>query len=285
MVNSMNGRRRRPVADTQVQGRSGNAQVSDEDGGRQFIGALARGLEVLAAFREDDRQLGNHELAERTGISKPTVSRITYTLTQLGYLVHSPRFNTYELGGKSFALGRVALASLDVREVAKDLMADIASRTGLTVSLAVRDKLSMLNLEAQDSDELVGIRLYPGSRVPIVNTAGGRAYLSVAPEKDRHEIFDGVKDSYGEEWPSLLRAVDRAALEIEKHGFCMCIGDWRKDVNSAGAVIVMPDGRGIYSLNVGGPAYLVPQADIEATVGPILAEAADELRRRLGCDV
>ncbi|WP_188078342.1 IclR family transcriptional regulator [Aquicoccus porphyridii] len=284
-MNSMNVRRRRPVSETQAQGRSGSSQASEEDGGRQFIGALARGLEVLSAFRENDRQLGNHELAERTGISKPTVSRITYTLTQLGYLVHSPRFNTYELGGKSFALGHVALASLDVREVAKDLMTDIATRTGLTVSLAVRDKLSMLNLEAQDSDELVGIRLYPGSRVPIVNTAGGRAYLAVASEDDRQEIFEGVKDSYGEEWPSLLRAVDRAALEIKKRGFCMCIGDWRKDVNSAGAVIEMPDGRGIYSLNVGGPAYLVPQEDIEMTVGPMLAEAADEMRRRLGCEV
>lgn len=283
MVNSTNTRRRRPVSETPA--KPGSPQAADEDGGRQFIGALARGLEVLAAFRENDRQLGNHELAERTGISKPTVSRITYTLTQLGYLVHSPRFNTYELGGKSFALGHVALASLDVREVAKDLMTDIATRTGLTVSLAVRDKLSMLNLEAQDSDELVGIRLYPGSRVPIVNTAGGRAYLTVAPEEARQEIFEGVKDGYGDEWPSLLRAVDRAAVDIEKRGFCMCIGDWRKDVNSAGAVIEMPDGRGIYSLNVGGPAYLVPQEDIEATVGPMLAEAADEMRRRLGCEV
>lgn len=274
-------RRRRPVSDNADTGR---AAQSDEDSGRQFIGSLARGMEVLAAFKENERQLGNHELAERTGITKPTVSRITYTLTQLGYLIHSPRFNTYELGGKALTLGYVALSSLDVREVAKEFMSEVAAKTGLTVSLAVRDQLTMLNLEAQESDELVGIRLYRGSRVPIVNTAGGRAYLSVAPENEREEIFAGVKDSYGDEWPAMLRAVEKAAVEIKSHGFCMCIGDWRKDVNSAGAVIEMPDGRGIYSLNVGGPAYLAPQEDIEATVGPMLAEAAQEMRKRLGCD-
>jgi DNA-binding IclR family transcriptional regulator len=53
---------------------------------RQFVNGLARGLEVLRAFRPDDGPLGNHALAERTGLPRSTVSRLTYTLTSLGYL-------------------------------------------------------------------------------------------------------------------------------------------------------------------------------------------------------
>jgi hypothetical protein len=53
---------------------------------RPFVTALARGLELLGAFRPDDRVLGNLELATRTALPKSTVSRLTYTLTRLGYL-------------------------------------------------------------------------------------------------------------------------------------------------------------------------------------------------------
>src|SRR3984957_16150095 len=74
-------------------------EVADDAGGRLFVPALARGLEVLSAFRAGDRALGNLELAKRTELPKPTISRITHTLTQLGYLAYDTRLGTYELGG------------------------------------------------------------------------------------------------------------------------------------------------------------------------------------------
>ena len=55
---------------------------------RHFVEALARGLEILACFRQKDGLLGNQELARRCGLAKSTVSRLTYTLTKLVYLTH-----------------------------------------------------------------------------------------------------------------------------------------------------------------------------------------------------
>src|SRR5579859_3630340 len=55
---------------------------------RHFVTALARGLEVLASFRHGDRMLGNQELSKRCGLAKSTVSRLTHTLTHLGYLIY-----------------------------------------------------------------------------------------------------------------------------------------------------------------------------------------------------
>src|SRR3546814_11280775 len=46
---------------------------------RQFAMNLARGLEVLRAFSASAPLLGNREIADRTGLPKPTVSRLTYT--------------------------------------------------------------------------------------------------------------------------------------------------------------------------------------------------------------
>ena len=65
---------------------------------RQFVTALARGLEVLRAFGPGSGPLGNQEIAEFAGLPKPTVSRLTHTLTKLGYLNYLPRLGKYELG-------------------------------------------------------------------------------------------------------------------------------------------------------------------------------------------
>ena len=57
---------------------------------RQFVTALARGLDILRAFTPRHPVLGNNEIAQRAHLPKPTVTRLTYTLTQLGYLNYSP---------------------------------------------------------------------------------------------------------------------------------------------------------------------------------------------------
>jgi len=73
--------------------RPGKPVASD----RSFVVALARGLDVLRAFHPNDGLLGNQEIAARTKLPKPTISRLTYTLTKLGYLTPVPRFEKYQL--------------------------------------------------------------------------------------------------------------------------------------------------------------------------------------------
>lgn len=74
----------------------------------QFISALARGLEVLKAFRRGEPEMGNTEPAERSGIAQPTISRITHTLTKAGDLNVNARRMTDELDAEAISLGHVA---------------------------------------------------------------------------------------------------------------------------------------------------------------------------------
>ena len=69
-----------------------------DSGDRLFVAALARGLAILRCFRSGDRYLGNQEIARRTGLAKPTVSRLTYTLKRIGFLTHSKAREEYALG-------------------------------------------------------------------------------------------------------------------------------------------------------------------------------------------
>ena len=113
----------------------------------QVVIALARGLNVLRSFRQGDRFLGNQEIAERTGLPKATVSRLTNTLTVLGYLNHSKRFNQYSLGTAVLSLGYSMLGNMDTLKSARPLMQELADSVEASVSLAARDGLHMVYLE------------------------------------------------------------------------------------------------------------------------------------------
>ncbi|WP_158967450.1 MocR-like pyridoxine biosynthesis transcription factor PdxR [Chachezhania sediminis] len=126
---------------------------------------FACGPEILAVFRVGDRHPGNQELSQWTGLPKPTVSCPTFMPTELGYLVVNLRFNTCEIGGKTLAPGHRALAAVDMRQVARDHMADIAVRTSLCAGPAVRDERGIYGLNVggpahqvaeQDLQDVVG---------------------------------------------------------------------------------------------------------------------------------
>ena len=94
-------------------------QPSDPEKDRNFITALARGLDILRAYRPGETELTNTDFAERTGLPKPTVSRLTYTLTLLGYLTRDPALQKYRLGSGVLSLSHPVLAGAQVRQVAR----------------------------------------------------------------------------------------------------------------------------------------------------------------------
>ncbi|WP_349644326.1 IclR family transcriptional regulator [Rhodopseudomonas sp. BR0M22] len=264
---------RRPRAD---------AADRDDAGGRLFVSALARGLEVLGAFRAGDRALGNQELAERTGLPKPTISRMTHTLIQLGYLTYEARSATYQLGARALALSYAALANLDVRKAALPFMTKLAEDSQLHVGLGTRERLMMLNIESCESDALIGLRLPPGSRVPLATTSLGKAYLAMIGEDERRALLAELRDHHGAEWPKIEKSITKSMREMARQGFCVSTGEWRKDINAVGAAIVPPNGGPVYALSFGGPAYLVSQQQLIEHHGPALARAAKAISAALG---
>ncbi|WP_448030945.1 IclR family transcriptional regulator [Bradyrhizobium liaoningense] len=277
----------RPRADKQQLQRAARRPRSteteaDDAGGRLFVSALARGLDVLSAFRARDRALGNQELAERTGLPKPTISRITHTLTQLGYLSYDARSTTYQLGSRAISLSYAALANLDVRNIARPIMTELAETNNLHVALGTRDQLMILNIETCEGHGLVGLRLPSGSRVPMAITAIGKAYLAAISDDERNKILSEISKQHGSEWRTIVKSVERSIGEIEKRGFCTSAGEWRKDINAVGAAIIPPGGGTVYALSFGGPAYLVSQEQLEHEYGPAIAAAAKTISASLG---
>src|SRR3974390_1547526 len=99
-------------------------ELDDEKNGddRKFVAAIGRAFDILRAFRPGEGPLGNSELAAATGLPKATVSRLTHTLTKLGYLNYVESAGRYEPSPSILALGYCVLSNMRVRQLARDYM-------------------------------------------------------------------------------------------------------------------------------------------------------------------
>lgn len=246
---------------------------------RHFVTALARGLELLACFRSADRLLGNQELADRAKLPKSTVSRLTYTLTKLGYLQYDEEAGKYRLGTATLALGSAMLSRLDIRKIARPYMQELADFSHAMVSLGMRDRLSMIYIENCRSQAALTLTLDVGARIPIALTAMGRAYLAETSDSERSDILERVKELDHTRWPEIRDGVARSLEEYRTLGCCTSFGDWQSDVNAIAVAFRPASGTSILSINCGGPAFNISSDFLLNEVRPRLLDMVEHLRR------
>lgn len=224
---------------------------------RHFVTALARGLNVLSCFNAHDPVLGNQDIALRCKLPKSTVSRLTYTLTQLGYLVRADARGKYRLGPAMSSLGiAAALEHKDIRLSARPLMQELANGAKAMVALGTRSWLSMIHLEAcrDASSPSLMFDLSAGSRIPLATTAMGRANLAAMDQHERESVFDDLATFDIKAWPRLRRDIE-LALETARTLGCACsFGDWRADVNAIAVAFNPGHGIPLMVVGCGGPA-------------------------------
>src|SRR5438046_4296080 len=204
---------------------------------RSFVVALSRGLDVLRAFHPNDGLLGNQEIAARTNLPKPTISRLTYTLTKLGYLTPVPRFEKYQLAPSTMALGYAALANLGVRHLSEPYREELMRETGGAVAVGGRDRHSMIYFGQSRNGLTLGVQLDVGSRVPIATSAMGRAYIWALPDDERASLLRELRDHYGSRWSRMRDGIERAGEMRARRGFTISAGEWQDAVHAAGMAL------------------------------------------------
>ncbi|MCY1275499.1 HTH-type transcriptional regulator TsaQ1/TsaQ2 [compost metagenome] len=243
---------------------------------RKFVEALARGLDVLRAFTHGSVVLGNQEISKLTGLPKPTVSRMTYTLTKLGYLSYAPQLEKYQLDSGVLALGYAYVSNLRVRQLAKPYMDEFARRTNTTVGLLCRDWLSMIYVENCRPTDAATLRMDAGVRLPLATTAAGRAYLAAIAEPARGHLLEALAAKHGEAWPELAASLQDSFAEYAEHGFCFSLGDWDRNVIAAGVPLRLSDGN-VMTLTCGGPQYQVSEETLKGSLAQQLASLARDI--------
>ena len=240
------------------------------DSDRQFITALARGLDVIRCFQPGEGPLGNQEIAAKTNLPKATVSRITYTLSALGYLEFLPKWSKYQLGAPVLSLGYAFLNSFGLRSIAHPHMQALANRFNCAVGLGARDRLSILYVDLCRGPGTLTLRLDVGSRLPIPRSTTGYAFVASLPEQERDFLLEAVKTRHPEMWEGAKFGVEDARQQLESRGFVLGEGVFEKTINTVAAPFLTPDKASVFVFNVTGPSFELKRKVMLEEAGPRL---------------
>ena len=246
------------------------------------VSALDRGLALLNCFRDGQRVLGPTDLARLTGIPRPTVARLAATLVAHRWLQPEPGGERYMLGAGVVSLAQNFLAGLDVRAASRGPMQALAERCGGAVYLAVRDGLEMVLIEAcRARSTMLAARLDVGSRVPLPNSALGRAYLGAVDATTRTQLIESLRLGRGSDWPALETGLQRALAQRNSTGYCISAGEFHREINSVSVALTGPAGE-VMAFNCGGPAFLFSEARLKNEVAPALIQMAVQIAADIG---
>ncbi|MGJ8522527.1 HTH-type transcriptional regulator TsaQ1/TsaQ2 [Carnimonas sp. R-84981] len=247
-------------------------------GDRQIVTALVRGLELLRCFSPDRSVLGNQELANLTGLPKPTVHRLANTLIYMGCLKREQYSGKYQLDAGVLGFGYAMLTNLAIRTAAHPYMEELASFSGAPVAMATRDRLQMVYLDVVQGKSNLTMRRQIGSYLPIATSSAGRACLAALDESERAFLLEHLERREKEQWPQMRKGLERAFRDYEDYGYCLSISEWDRNVNSVAVPLQHPQ-YGLLVFNCGGPSFQLSRRFLEDDIGPRLLEMVANIKR------
>nr|WP_298055599.1 IclR family transcriptional regulator C-terminal domain-containing protein [uncultured Halomonas sp.] len=158
---------------------------------RDFVTALASGLEVIQAFDAEHPRMTLSEVATRTGMNRAKARRFLLTLHALGYVRKQQRY--FELAPRVLQLGYAFLSANNYRDVIQQHLEDITAETGESSSLGVLDGKDVIYVaRSAAKHRLMAITLSVGTRLPAAHTSMGRMLLAQLSDTDIEHLLSTV---------------------------------------------------------------------------------------------
>lgn len=239
--------------------------------------SLERGAAILRAFRPGSTLLGNMELAERTGLSRSTVSRLTQTLVGAGFLQIDPKTRGYRLAPNVLSLAHAMRSGSTLLAVAAPLMRAAAQSNRINVGLAAADGDEMVYLESIRYNPRPSLRsVVSGQRVPMELTSLGRAYVAGTSTERQQALLDHFRHARKAQWAQLETDILQAIDDMATHGYCSA--SWQPEVVAIATTLTFEGGD--YALNM-SVTSTEAKPDVLRRLAPLLLELKQKIIRSL----
>lgn len=251
--------------------------LEEHAGDRQFATTLARGLELLRCFTPEVPALSHKELCRASDLPAPTVSRLTYTLTAMGYLAQAERQGKYRLGTAVLSLGYPLLNMFTFRRRARDAMMKLAREINGSVSIGIRDRLNVVYIE---SFRYSGNQLYPidiGASYSLAGTAIGRACLLSHSAPERVALINQLRVRRPDEWARHGEQLMHNLNKFPRRGYCLSLGEIYPDVQGIAVPLGRIDQREPAALNCAFTGRTIDERWLALEIAPRLLALARQL--------
>jgi DNA-binding IclR family transcriptional regulator len=188
---------------------------------------LSRALDLLGQFETDRRRVTLIELADRTGLSKQAILRLTRTFVQHGFLRRLDD-GSWELGAALARFGDRYRTQQDVGTVIEPALKRFAEANQETASYYVQDGNERVCTYRHNSPRQLRHHTEVGQRYPMDRGACGHVLRA----------FSGAKDA--------------ASEKIRQDGYCATFGERDPDVAGIAVPVRTFDGTVIGAIVLSG---------------------------------
>jgi len=247
-----------------------------EGTGPDFIEALARGLEVIAAFQPGRPVMSLTEVATATGLARPTARRILLTLQELGYArADGPGF---ALTPRVLELGVAYVRSMGLWDVARPHMERLSARTNESCSIAQLDGSDIVYVARVAVPKIVALAVQIGTRFPALQTSLGKVLLAaLGPDEVDRVLAEPTRSGLVPRWQPDRAVRDAELREVRARGWALTDEQLARGIRSVATPLRDGSGRIIAALNVNAHAAETTVEQLVEHHLPLLLHAAGEI--------
>ena len=249
------------------------AQRSDN---REFVEALARGLDVIRAFNEFNPLRTVSDLAAELKLARPTVHRIMLTLEELGYVVQTD--NGYYLSAKVIELGFGYIATRGFYGAAKTHMEKLAAQIDQAISLTELVDSDIIYIGRIEVPKVVAYNVALGQRLPAHSTSPGRLLLSGLDDAEIDRRLN--MPSLSNVKPMITLSLDQLKTEISKiraQGWAMTDQTMSLGYRAAAAPVYDATGMMVAAIGIVVHGSEISHENLANSVLPQLVDAASRI--------
>lgn len=231
----------------------GGGAVGRGETGPDFVEALARGLDVIKAFRPGRPTMTLSEVAAEAGLARPTARRFLLTLQQLGYVRADP--SGFALTPRVLELGTAYVESLALWDVARPHMEALVAKTNESTSIAQLDGSDVVYVARVAVPKIVALSVTIGTRFPALQTSLGKVLLAALSDDEVDAVLAEPSRSGIEPLRTPTRDERTAVLcEVRARGWALSDEELARGIRSVAAPLRDGRGRVVAALNVNAHA-------------------------------
>lgn len=245
---------------------------------RDFVTALARGLDVLRVCAQERDGITLAAVAQRVDLPRAAARRALLTLVATGYLTQSGRL--FQVTPRVLDLS-AGMKDLPLPRLAQPILNGLSQTLGESASLAILDGMDILYIARTETRRILAVDLSIGARLPAWCTSMGRVLLAALPDDERPRHMPATLDARTSRTITDPAALADLFSQIRHDGYCIQDQELETGLRSVAAPVCGPDGRVVAALNVSTQATRTPMRDLRKFVVPAVVDAAMAVSRAL----
>ena len=233
-------------------------------------------LEVVAS---KDQFFSLQNLAEETGMPKPTLHRMLQQLESAGLLERSGDGRQYGTGVRLRKLAESLLLNDTFHGARHGVLRALVNEVGESCNLTALSGSEVMYLDRVETPAPLRFYLHSGSRVPVHCSASGKLFLAgMTPSQRQRLLAHAPLEAFTPKTLTDLDALEEEIKQVKRQGFALDNEEFLPGLMCVAVLVPSPSGRSNLCVAVQAPIMrLTP--DKALGLLPALQRAADAFSR------